>query len=53
MMDWNDPLFRKIVESLPQGAKAGDYATSLEVTAHRGALGKAGTSTANPCCCRK
>jgi AhpD family alkylhydroperoxidase len=33
MMDWNDPLFHKIVERLPTGAKAGDYVTSLEVTA--------------------
>lgn len=33
MMDWNDPMFRKIVENLPKGAKAGDYVTSLEVTA--------------------
>ena len=35
MMDWNDPLFHKIVESLPEGAKAGDYVTSLEVAAKR------------------
>lgn len=33
MMDWNDPMFHKIVENLPKGAKAGDYVTSLEVTA--------------------
>jgi AhpD family alkylhydroperoxidase len=35
MMDWNDPLYRKVVESLPQGAKAGDYVTSLEVVAKK------------------
>ncbi len=36
MMDWNDPMFRKIVENLPPGAKAGDYVTSLDVTARQG-----------------
>ncbi|MEN6576346.1 MAG: arsenite methyltransferase [Phycisphaerales bacterium] len=36
MVDWNDPLYRKIIEHLPQGAKAGDYITSLEVTARKG-----------------
>jgi arsenite methyltransferase len=35
MMDWNDPLYRKIVEHLPEGTKAGDYVTSLEVTAKK------------------
>jgi arsenite methyltransferase len=35
MMDWNDPLFHKVVEKLPQGAKAGDYVTSLEVAAKK------------------
>jgi arsenite methyltransferase len=43
MMDWNDPLFRKVVESLPQGAKAGDYVTSLEVAARK-ASGQTGAS---------
>jgi len=38
MMDWNDPLFRKVVESLPKGAKAGDYVTSLEVAAAKPAV---------------
>ena len=38
MMDWNDPLYRKIVEHLPKGAKAGDYVTSLEVTAAKAAV---------------
>ena len=35
MMDWNDPLYRKIIEHLPAGAKAGDYVTSLEVAAKK------------------
>jgi SAM-dependent methyltransferase len=37
MTDWNDPLYQKIVEQLPPGAKPGDYITSLEVTAKKGA----------------
>ena len=36
MMDWNDPLYRKIIERLPDGAKAGDYITSLDVSARKG-----------------
>jgi arsenite methyltransferase len=36
MMDWNDPLFRKVVEKLPAGARTGDYVTSLEVAARKG-----------------
>ncbi len=35
MMDWNDPLYRKIIDHLPAGAKAGDYVTSLEVAAKK------------------
>jgi AhpD family alkylhydroperoxidase len=33
--DWNDPLYRKVIEHLPAGAKAGDYVTSLEVAAKK------------------
>ncbi len=42
MTDWNDPLYRKIIEHLPQGTKAGDYVTSLDVAAKKGQA--AGTS---------
>ncbi len=35
LVDWNDPLYRKIIEHLPAGAKAGDYVTSLEVAAKK------------------
>jgi arsenite methyltransferase len=35
MMDWNDPLYRTIIEHLPAGAKAGDYITSLDVAAQK------------------
>jgi len=33
MTDWNDPLYKKIIEHLPAGSGPGDYITSLEVTA--------------------
>jgi len=33
MVDWQDPLYQKIISHLPVGAKASDYITSLEVTA--------------------
>jgi len=33
MVDWQDPLYQKIMTHLPAGAKPGDYITSLEVTA--------------------
>jgi len=35
MVDANDPLYRKILEHLPEGAKPGDFATSLYITAHK------------------
>jgi SAM-dependent methyltransferase len=35
MVDLNDPLYRKIAEALPRGARAGDYITSLEVSARK------------------
>jgi len=35
MTDWQDPLYRRIVEALPQGTKPSDFITSLDVTARR------------------
>jgi arsenite methyltransferase len=35
MSDGEDPLYRKIIEHLPEGAKPSDYITSLEVQAQR------------------
>src|SRR5690349_3224940 len=35
MTDWNDPLYKKILEHLPVGSCAGDYITSLELTASK------------------
>jgi arsenite methyltransferase len=35
MVDWQDPLYRKIVAHLPAAAKPSDYVTSLEITARK------------------
>lgn len=35
MTDWNDPLYRQIIEQLPAGTKPSDFITSLEVTARK------------------
>jgi SAM-dependent methyltransferase len=35
MTNWEDPLYRKIIELLPAGAKPADYITSLEVQARK------------------
>lgn len=35
MTNWEDPLYRKIVESLPRGTRVGDYVTSLDIAARR------------------
>lgn len=35
MTNWEDPLYRKMVESLPRGTKVGDFITSLDIAAKR------------------
>jgi arsenite methyltransferase len=35
LTDWNDPLYRKIIDHLPAGTKPADYITSLEVKARK------------------
>ncbi len=35
MVDWQDPLYQKILAHLPKGAKPSDYVTSLEITAKK------------------
>jgi arsenite methyltransferase len=35
MTSWEDPLYRRIAERLPGGARMSDYVTSLDVTARR------------------
>ena len=35
MTSWEDPLYRRVVERLPAGAKASDYVTSLDISASK------------------
>ena len=35
MVDWQDPLYQKIMAHLPPGTKPSDYVTSLEISAHK------------------
>jgi SAM-dependent methyltransferase len=35
MTHWEDPLYRRIVEALPPGAKPSDYVTSLDISARK------------------
>lgn len=45
MSDFQDPLYRELMSLLPEGATAGDYVTSLAVTAR-----KAGACCGSECC---
>ena len=38
MTSWEDPLYRRIVEQLPAGARTSDYVTSLDVSARKESL---------------
>jgi arsenite methyltransferase len=57
LVEWQDPLYQKIVAHLPPGKKPGDYLTSLEITARKPALGDkmgapaAGVFESGSCCC--
>ncbi len=35
MTNWEDPLYRKIIEALPKGSKPSDFITSLDVIARK------------------
>jgi len=35
MADCNDPLYKQVKESLPQGAKLNDYIISVDITAYK------------------
>ena len=35
MVDWNDPLYRRLMKQLPKGTKLGEYVTSLDVAARK------------------
>jgi AhpD family alkylhydroperoxidase len=57
MVDWQDPLYQKIIANLPPGTKPSEYITSLEITARKTAASEAGKSQARiqvydpPMCC--
>ena len=42
MVDWQGPLYQRIVKDLPAGAKPSDYITSLEITARKAGTGGGG-----------
>ena len=35
MNQWNDPLYRKVVERLPEGTSVAEYVTSLDISARK------------------
>jgi arsenite methyltransferase len=35
MVDSNDPLYKEVLESLPEGTRPGDYVVSINITAYR------------------
>lgn len=35
MTSWEDPLYRKIIEHLPEGTSTGDFVTSLDISARK------------------
>jgi SAM-dependent methyltransferase len=43
MVDWQDPLYQKIIAHLPAGTKPSDYVTSLEITARKSPASTPGT----------
>jgi AhpD family alkylhydroperoxidase len=45
MVDWQDPLYQKIIAALPAGTKPGEYLTSLEITARKPGLALSTEST--------
>lgn len=52
MVDWQDPLYKKIVDHLPAGTKASDYLTSLEITARKpSASADSDAADEGGCCC--
>jgi AhpD family alkylhydroperoxidase len=48
MVDWQDPLYQKIIANLPAGQKASDYVTSLEVSARKPVFASASAPTSEP-----
>jgi arsenite methyltransferase len=51
MVDWQDPLYEKIISHLPAGTKPSNYVTSLEITARKpGAGSKAPAGSSSSSC---
>jgi SAM-dependent methyltransferase len=50
MVDWQDPLYQKIISSLPSGTKPSQYITSLEITARKAAAAQNAGSNDGSCC---
>ncbi len=46
MVDWQDPLYQKIIKELPARAKPSDYVTSREITARK--AGRGGSNGYSP-----
>ncbi len=44
MMDWQDPLYQKIIAALPTGTKPSEYVTSLEITARKPGVARSSES---------
>ncbi len=57
MVDWQDPLYQKIIANLPAGTKPSDYITSLEITARKPTAAQTTNPPANlqapATCCSK
>jgi arsenite methyltransferase len=57
LVEWQDPLYQKIMAHLPPGKKPGDYITSLEITARKPATCQEmgapadGALESGSCCC--
>ncbi len=51
MVDWQDPLYQKIVGYLPAGTKPSDYITSLEIRASRAGWTRSGNSVPRRSAC--
>ena len=53
LVEWEDPLYQKIIAHLPAGSKASDYITSLEVSARKpsgGGCGGKAAARSTSCC---
>jgi SAM-dependent methyltransferase len=51
MVDWQDPLYQKIIANLPAGTKPGEYITSLELSARKPGAAQGAKPSAEPDAC--